>query len=150
MYWLKRWYKNQANKFEENIYQERSPIVILSAKRAPLPSWNPYNFYFLVTNMQALGELLEKKQPWQKHCSNLHHWHLSPYLFRCLICSGRATVAQFSYILHIDTLTHIPPPPPFFFFCWWSCLSSVGVASVVSHLEIRSCRSACDDRNWAG
>ena len=37
-------------------------------------------FTFLVTNMQALGELLEKKQPAiTKHCSNLHHYIFSSF-----------------------------------------------------------------------
>ena len=86
--------------------------------------------------MQALGELFEKNQPWQKHCSNLHHWHLRSYPFRYSICSGRATVAQFSIFTHIHT--HFPSPLffLFLFFFWWSCPSSVGIASVLSRLEM--------------
>ena len=135
-------YPSQHNVFKSNAIKPPT-----TDHHQPPSTFNFYFILFLVTNMQALGEPLEKKQPWQKHCSNLHHWHLRPYPFRYSICSGRATVAQFFYIF-----THTHTFLTLFFFLHLIKLSVVSGNSI--RLELSwddcSCRSACDDRTWTG
>ena len=124
-------------------------------------------FYFLVTNMQALGELLEKKQPWQ----NIVAICTTDIWFETLKLQWpryRSPIYYFSHTHTFFPLFYVAPDwgrangiakgkgilsswsfPLFFFFMNLSVFSGNSIRLEPSWGDC-SCRSACEERNWPG